>query len=685
MVPANKILTVAYGTFSCTLEGFDDPFSAMTDIAEYFRDLAADDRFFGAEPPTPDMATLRTIAETKARHSVTARTDGGKVVLRPAAIAPQEDVLAGTTGDAGEASYADMGDVENATYDRLEEGTAGAADIGADAASGDAEVVAGAPQSEDVEVSEEEAVVTADMDAVTDRNAEPAGDTFGDDALAAAFRDDALIGSVDDEIEEPFAYGAPDIAPADEDDDRIVISSAGEDVTSAGDDVTSAGDEAVETAPSAKKALHDESERGVDAIARTVRVRRIRRVENTAAVVVATESVTPADAQGDALEGALTNDAEDDDLMSELAAIEAELARDATGLKATGAKETKDDIADESIDGAEDDDGIVGLLSFDEGVDDGAQDAEGDDLAAELAAIRADDSVALNRDHEGGDEDAVVADAPNAGAETGKLKTKDSEELREADSGNEPDEGHVQAEAHAPATPAEEIAASDPDVERLFAATDSRLSGPDTSRRHANISHLKAAVAARRADGPVEPREEKETDAYRADLASNVLPRRPSGTTEEPQADRSVRPAPLMLVSEQRVVETFETDATAASGSTGRPAEEDVSSDMDDGTGGVGVAAEDFERFAAEVGATELPDILEAAAVYNARVMGEDSFSRPRLLHLASEACDDLSREDGLRGFGQLLRDGRIRKVSRGTFALASESRYATDADRRVG
>ena len=82
-----------------------------------------------------------------------------------------------------------------------------------------------------------------------------------------------------------------------------------------------------------------------------------------------------------------------------------------------------------------------------------------------------------------------------------------------------------------------------------------------------------------------------------------------------------------------------------------------------------------------------MPEILEAAAAYCALVLGREQFSRPLLLETVAglPGHEATPLEESLRGFGILLRDGRITKVRRGQFQLAQDSHVLTEARRLVG
>ena len=154
-----------------------------------------------------------------------------------------------------------------------------------------------------------------------------------------------------------------------------------------------------------------------------------------------------------------------------------------------------------------------------------------------------------------------------------------------------------------------------------------------------------------------------------------VRPRRPEPAGET-RSERP-RPAPLKLVAAQRIdLVDGESSRTAEPVRPRRVTLDDAAAAVAASASGPG-----FAGFAREVGAHDLPDLLEAAAAYTAFVEGIEDFSRPQLVNKVREmASEAFSREDELRSFGTLLRQGRIAKVRNGRFQVTEATRFQPES-----
>ena len=93
MTGSNKTVTVSYGTFTCTLKGFDIPFNTMHAIVEYFRDLAAESRQSAAGDPGPEPDALLAIARLEEHLVVEVRPTATGICLTQ--IGHREDTAGG--------------------------------------------------------------------------------------------------------------------------------------------------------------------------------------------------------------------------------------------------------------------------------------------------------------------------------------------------------------------------------------------------------------------------------------------------------------------------------------------------------------------------------------------------------------------------------------------------------------
>lgn len=620
MVESSKILTVSYGTFSCTLEGFDDSFTTMKAIAEYFRDLAAEDRYFGAEPPTPDAETLARIAERQIEQRVDAQIEDGEITLRAGATAaltsdapamPPEtqepETPQAVAEDVSEEAQAqdtadnsDEMDIETSSVTSFDDMTpiSGETPAAVDADSIAAKLqriraVVGKPDPADTpkpsNLTEafDQPTEATDEDTSSEENeiAEIAA-RYTNDPVSRILGDDELIQQNDDldkKLDEAIEQAeASNLVDADET-DEVEAEAAETDEADASDDEVAdedvaeeednAGDEQVETA---------DADEAPEEPAEEPKMPKVAEVETS-----------------------------DDDKKTTVRARILKVSRSKpVNLEEAVAEEQSNEVAE--------------------------------DLTSDLVA-----------------EDSSTTEPTLSPEEEAELQQELAEVEREA------------AEDRADGRHGRDILPENDDaaMSRIMDQANEQMSEPEGSRRRNAIAQLKAAVAATEAARQLGDNGNgaKATESeFRDDLDQVVRPRPASSLPRAEERTERPRPAPLKLVASQRVDE-----------STSEPSEPVHPRRVEANASDEAPVANSFAEFAAEMGATELPDLLEAAAAYTAYVEGSEDFSRPQIMKkVQATSAEGFSREDSLRSFGTLLRQGRINKVRNGRFQVSEQTRF---------
>ena len=690
MVNTNKILTVSYGTFSCTLEGFDDSFGTMKAIAEYFRDLAADDRYFGAEPPSPDAEMLARIAEREISRRVEAHRDENTFVLRadPASLLPMatRPVAKAPEAPATEvrapaaASVADEPAAKPEVVRPIKEASPVAEARPETSIAGLSALVAESQASHEADDTLPEPAPRPEPVAAT-RQA-----TADPDSVAAKLqRIRDVVSKHDGENGYSEDEHAEDFLTEDEDATEEFLSSAQNDIEAA---------LAADAAADAAEAERLEAEEKAKAEAEAAQAKA--EAEAKAKADAETKAQKAAEAAEAAQNTHDTTDDEDDiaALLDKLSASdsagETDPANDApkpeafvgdedgeAPLRARVIKMKKTDfeaaLADGLIEEEQDETTASSLSPEDEA-----------DLMRELAAVEAEatqgnKSQAAHFDEADEDDDYDSYNEADFD-EDEHDEDYDDEELSAATgadtAGNlfsdedDATENTVSSAVRAVRSARLVEASTDDQMGRILDKTNTKLEEDEGRGRRNAIAHLRAAVQATEAErnmGGDLGADGRDTEVYRDDLETAVRPRRPVATQGAARPDAR-RPAPLKLVAEQRI------DTPQREGPV-RPRRVKVTQTLVHNEAPKGSA--DFAEYIEKVGAQNLGEVLEAAASYMAFVEGQDAFSRPQLMSkLSGTEHADTSREDRLRSFGQLLRAGKIRKLGGGRFEASEDISY---------
>lgn len=116
-----QVLSISYGAFSITLEGFGDPFPIMKRVTEYFREIATTDKSFGTLPIDEQHMEMGNFASTlraegtgvdmkdnKLRLSPDLRADGPMAWDQTASAIPSQEPASAKPAIAPDATAAQI-------------------------------------------------------------------------------------------------------------------------------------------------------------------------------------------------------------------------------------------------------------------------------------------------------------------------------------------------------------------------------------------------------------------------------------------------------------------------------------------------------------------------------------------------------------------------------------------------